>query len=105
MTAMIEATTDNPVPSTAPGQDAREGDAANRAGVLPEVPERVTELDCENGYILDGFPRTVAQAQALDAMLEVKEEKLDFVLYLNVPADEVLARLTARREQEGRVRE
>ena len=66
------------------------------------ISERVMATDCTTGYILDGFPRTVAQANSLDAMLKVKEESLDVALYFDVAAEEVLSRLAGRREQEGR---
>ncbi len=66
------------------------------------ISERVLEPDCQAGYILDGFPRTVSQANSLDAMLEVKGEKLDLALYFDVPSTEVLNRLEMRRVQEGR---
>ena len=66
------------------------------------ISERVVEPDCLKGYILDGFPRTVAQANSLDVMLEAKEEQLDLALYFDVPSAEVLNRLEQRRELEGR---
>jgi adenylate kinase len=69
------------------------------------VEERLAEDDCKPGFLLDGFPRTVAQAEALDGMLEKMGRKLDHVLLLEV-ADEVLVeRITGRRSdpETGRV--
>ncbi len=69
------------------------------------VDERLKEEDCKPGFLLDGFPRTVIQAEALDKMLEGQDRKLDHVLLLEV-ADEVLVeRITGRRSdpETGRV--
>ncbi|NLO18756.1 MAG: adenylate kinase [Ignavibacteria bacterium] len=52
---------------------------------------------CDDGYILDGFPRNTYQAKVLDEMLEVKGEKIDSVLCLRVPDEIIVARLSARR--------
>jgi len=57
--------------------------------VVGIIKERVTHEDCQKGFILDGFPRTVGQAQMLDAMLVETQEKVSFVVALEVP-DEVL---------------
>lgn len=62
--------------------------------VIPMVAERVKEKDCENGYILDGFPRTLCQAQAM----EENNIKVDCVLNLIVSDDEIVKRLGGRRE-------
>lgn len=61
------------------------------------VGERLLEPDCTNGFLLDGFPRTVAQADALGKILEQMELKLDGVLNLRVDEEKLLARLTGRR--------
>lgn len=60
------------------------------------VKERLGQSDCEKGYLLDGFPRTIAQAEALDAMLESQNRPLDVVLELKVPEDELFERLAGR---------
>lgn len=57
--------------------------------VVSIIKDRITEADCEKGFILDGFPRTVGQAEMLDAMLEDSGDKVNLVLALEVP-DEVL---------------
>ena len=62
------------------------------------VRERSTEPDAARGFVLDGFPRTVPQAEALDAMLAARQQSLDVVLALTAPEDELVRRLTARRE-------
>ncbi|GGP91228.1 adenylate kinase [Streptomyces roseolilacinus] len=59
--------------------------------------DRMDQPDAENGFLLDGFPRNVAQAKALDATLEAADMKLDAVLDLEVPEDEVVKRIAGRR--------
>lgn len=65
--------------------------------ILGMVRERLSQPDCEKGFILDGFPRTVAQAEALDQLLAEMGKKLDFVLALVVPDELLVERLTGRR--------
>ena len=65
--------------------------------VLGLVKERVTQEDCTNGFILDGFPRTVPQADALIALLKVIGKKIDFVISLEVDFQELIERLSGRR--------
>jgi len=60
------------------------------------VLSRLAEPDCRPGVILDGFPRTVAQAQVLDKGLEDVGRQIDLVIYLNVPREELLRRLSGR---------
>jgi adenylate kinase len=64
--------------------------------VIAMVMERLGKPDAAKGYILDGFPRTVAQAEALDAALKGKGQKIDRVLYLNVSEKELVNRLGGR---------
>ncbi|WP_195576700.1 adenylate kinase [Paenibacillus sp. 1001270B_150601_E10] len=61
------------------------------------VRERLAAPDCEQGFLLDGFPRTLAQAEALDDILEAMGRKLDHVVNLHVDRELLLARLTGRR--------
>lgn len=65
--------------------------------IINLVKERIKADDCKNGYIFDGFPRTVAQAEALDNVLEGLSTKLDAVVSIDVPEDEVVKRLSGRR--------
>jgi adenylate kinase len=65
--------------------------------ILGMVKERLSQPDCAKGFILDGFPRTVAQAEALDKILSEMGKKLDFALALVVPDDLLVERLTGRR--------
>lgn len=61
------------------------------------VEERLLEDDCKKGFLLDGFPRTIAQAEALDKFLESNGIKLDAVLDVNVPAEILVRRMVGRR--------
>ena len=62
------------------------------------VKNRLNEADCKNGFILDGYPRNLVQAKELDIMLEEKNEKVDLVVNLNTPTEEIIERVLARRE-------
>ncbi|MFN3739086.1 MAG: adenylate kinase [Thermodesulfovibrionales bacterium] len=65
--------------------------------VIGIIRERLKENDCKKGYILDGFPRNVAQAKALDEMLSSLNSPLDFAISIDVSFDELMKRLTGRR--------
>lgn len=64
--------------------------------IVSIIEERLNAKDCEGGYLLDGFPRTIAQAEALDKMLAAKGTPLDIVLELKVPEEELFTRLASR---------
>lgn len=61
------------------------------------VKDRLSKDDCKNGYLLDGFPRTVSQAEALEFFLEENNEKLGIALLIEVPRGYILERMTGRR--------
>lgn len=61
------------------------------------VEERLKEKDCEKGFIMDGFPRTVVQAKVLDEILEKIGKKIEKVIALNVPDEDIIERITGRR--------
>ncbi|MGI6319149.1 MAG: adenylate kinase [Firmicutes bacterium] len=65
--------------------------------VLGIVKERLSKADCANGVVLDGFPRTIQQAEALDQVLEDLKMKINMVIILDINEDEVIDRLTGRR--------
>lgn len=65
--------------------------------VVDLVVDRVSQNDCENGYVLDGFPRTIPQAESLDAALEKLGEKVDFAINVEVPDENIVRRMSGRR--------
>ncbi len=65
--------------------------------IIGMMENRIKQDDCKNGFILDGFPRTVAQAEAFDEMLKKNGLELDKVLLIDVPEEEIIERLTGRR--------
>lgn len=60
------------------------------------IEERLSRLDCKKGAVLDGFPRTAPQAAALDEMLKKFNGKVDIVPFIDVPAEELVTRLSGR---------
>ena len=86
----------------------KQAEAAMKAGELVSddlimgiMRERLKEDDCKNGYLLDGFPRTIPQAEALKVLLADMGEELDAVVSIEVPRDVILDRLTTRRTCTG----
>jgi adenylate kinase len=82
----------------------KKAEAAMKAGdlvsddlIMGIMEERLQEDDCKAGYLLDGFPRTIPQAEALKVLLEKMGEKLDFAVEIDVPREVILDRLTTRR--------
>ena len=75
----------------------------NRGALVPDgvivdlVAERLKEKDCEPGFILDGFPRTIPQAESLDAILKQRGLSLNCVLSVEVPQRDIIERLAGRR--------
>lgn len=73
------------------------GDLVSDDLIMGIMSERLKEDDCKAGYLLDGFPRTIPQAEALKKMLADMGEKLDMVVNIDVARDVILDRLTTRR--------
>lgn len=65
--------------------------------IIGIIKDRLMEKDCENGFILDGFPRTLPQAEALEGLMINLKISLDKVISLNVPDELILDRITGRR--------
>jgi adenylate kinase len=73
------------------------GDLVPDSVVIGIVEERIQQPDCAKGYMLDGFPRTVPQAEALDGMLQNLSSQIDHVVSIEVASEELVGRLTGRR--------
>ena len=65
--------------------------------VVDLVVDRLSEEDCVNGCVLDGFPRTIPQAESLDAALAAKGEAIDFAVDVDVPDENIINRMSGRR--------
>ncbi len=73
------------------------GEYVPDAVVIDLIRERLGAQDCKSGFILDGFPRTRAQAEALDGLLSVMGLRLDSIFYFDLATDVLVGRLSARR--------
>lgn len=65
--------------------------------VVDLVVDRVNQEDCANGYVLDGFPRTIPQAEALDHALKALGQKMDYAINVEVPDENIVNRMSGRR--------
>ena len=65
------------------------------------MKERLIDNDCDNGYILDGFPRTLSQAEGLDLLLDKLDQNLDYVIVINVDDQVIIERMSGRRFHPG----
>ena len=65
--------------------------------VVELVADRIVKDDCKNGFVLDGFPRTIPQAEALDAALAKMGEKMDYAIDVDVPDENIVKRMGGRR--------
>ena len=65
--------------------------------VVDLVVDRVQQDDCSNGYVLDGFPRTIPQAESLDAALEKLGDRIDYAINVEVPDENIVRRMSGRR--------
>lgn len=80
----------------------------NAGQLLPDevvvglIEERLEHPDCQKGFILDGFPRTTSQAESLGKMLEKHGRKIEAAINLEVPEEELVKRLLARKRQDDR---
>ena len=65
--------------------------------VVDLVVDRVNQEDCQKGYVLDGFPRTIPQAEALDRALANMDQKMDYAINVEVPDENIIRRMSGRR--------
>lgn len=86
---------------TAMGLEAKkfmdEGKLVPDSTIIGIIKDRLVQDDCKKGFILDGFPRTLAQAEALEKLMKELGIKLDKVISLNVPDELIVGRITGRR--------
>ena len=91
------------------GKEAKEfmakGELVTDSLILKMMKYRLQDNDCKNGFILDGFPRTIVQAEGLNGLLKEINQELDFVIVINVDDDEIVERMGGRRThpESGRV--
>ena len=91
------------------GQKAKQfmdnGELVTDSLILEMMEVRFKEEDCKNGFILDGFPRTMKQAEGLDQLFQKTNQSLDFIIVIDVKDDEIVSRMSGRRmhPQSGRV--
>ncbi len=87
--------------STNLGKDAQKfmnsGQLVPDSIILDMMKERLTDQDCDNGFVLDGFPRTIPQAEGLDYLLKSMKEQLDHAIVMDVPDNLIITRLSNRR--------
>jgi adenylate kinase len=88
------------------GREAKEimarGDLVSDAILLGMLESRLSQRDTEGGFILDGYPRNLAQADALDALLRRIGQPMDFAVQLEVPSELLVQRIAGRAQAEGR---
>ena len=77
------------------------GELVTDSLILDMMEIRFKDNDCKNGFILDGFPRTIAQAEGLDELFNKSNQKLDHVIVINVDDDEIVERMGGRRMHPG----
>ena len=91
--------------NTSLGQDAQKfmkaGQLVPDSIILDMMKKRLAEEDCSNGFILDGFPRTIPQAEGLDNLLKGMNQHLDHVVVMDVPSNLIITRLSNRRSCKG----
>ncbi|MDX1950239.1 MAG: adenylate kinase [Rickettsiales bacterium] len=77
----------------------KEGGLVSDRIIIAMIENRISLPDCKNGFMLDGFPRTVTQAEALDVMLNNSGKKIDYVIEIQVPDSELLKRSENRKKE------
>jgi len=91
--------------NTSLGQEAQKyiksGQLVPDSIILDMMKKRLAEEDCCNGFILDGFPRTIPQAEGLDYLLKGVNQQLDHVIVMDVPDNLIITRLSNRRSCKG----
>ena len=89
------------VDKTAMGLEAKKfmdaGELVPDSTIIGIIKDRLDKDDCENGFVLDGFPRTLAQAEALEDLMKKSGKKLDKVLSFDVPDELIIQRIAGRR--------
>jgi len=89
------------VEKTAMGLEAKAymdaGELVPDSTIIGIIEERLAKEDCQKGFILDGFPRTLTQAEALDELLKKQDKKIDKVLSFEVPDELIIKRIAGRR--------
>ena len=78
-----------------------EGNLVPDEVIINMMKERLIDNDCDNGYILDGFPRTLSQAEGLDLLLDNLDQNLDHVIVINVNDQVIVERMSGRRVHPG----
>lgn len=68
--------------------------------VIELIRERLNQLDCQQGWILDGFPRSISQAQTLEELLESIQQTYDFIIYFQVETEALIQRMLGRGRQD-----
>ena len=80
------------------------GDLVSDQIIMSIIAERIEKDDCKNGFILDGFPRTLNQAKELDNLLEIKKMKIDYIIEINVDENLLVDRIKNRIFENSNVR-
>ena len=81
------------------------GDLVSDTIIMSIIGERIVKEDCNNGFILDGFPRTLNQAKELDQLLELKEKKIDYIIEINVDENLLGERIKKRASENNNNRD
>ncbi len=74
-----------------------EGNLVSDEIMIQLIKERLQQPDCMNGFLLDGFPRTIDQAKSLEKILQERHSPLEFIIQITVPEEEIIKRVSGRR--------